>query len=242
MIFYSHKSEIEKVCVACNKQQACENSLSVEQVDHYLRYSKLTIMNSQTKVAGVILAGGRARRMDNRDKGLVDFKGRPMVSYAIAALAPVVDSVFISANRNIDQYRQFGWPVISDQTDSFDGPLAGVLSAMMHADADVLLVMPCDSPLIKTEHLRKLLLIRAESNADVAVAFDGIRLHPVFLAIKTALQASLQEYLADGQRKVAVWLAQQNLVQVDFSDEPEIFKNINSMDELSMLEEAKHFS
>lgn len=199
-------------------------------------------MNSQTKVAGVILAGGRARRMDNRDKGLVDFKGRPMVSYAIAALAPVVDAVFISANRNIDQYRQFGWPVISDQTDSFDGPLAGVLSAMMYADADVLLVMPCDSPLIKTEHLRKLLLIRAESNADVAVAFDGMRLHPVFLAIKTTLQTSLQDYLANGQRKVAVWLAQQSLVRVDFSGEPEIFNNINSMDELSMLEEAKYFS
>lgn len=199
-------------------------------------------MNSQTKVAGVILAGGRARRMNNQDKGLVNFKGRPMVSYAIAALAPVVDCVFINANRNIDQYRQFGWPVISDQTDSFDGPLAGVLTAMIHADADVLVVIPCDSPLIKTEHLQKLLLARAENNADIAVAFDGIRMHPVFLAIKTTLQSSLQDYLADGQRKVAGWLAQQNWVQVDFSNEPEIFININTMTELSVLEVANHFS
>lgn len=199
-------------------------------------------MNSQTKVAGVILAGGRARRMNNQDKGLVNFKGRPMVSYAIAALAPVVDQLFINANRNIEQYRQFGWPVISDQTDSFDGPLAGVLTAMIHADADVLVIMPCDSPLIKTEHLQKLLLTRAENNADVAVAFDGIRLHPVFLAIKTALQTSLQDYLAGGQRKVAVWLEQQNLVQADFSNEPEIFGNINTMTELSVLEETNHFN
>ncbi|MDO9269054.1 MAG: molybdenum cofactor guanylyltransferase MobA [Methylobacter sp.] len=199
-------------------------------------------MNSQTKVAGVILAGGRARRMNNQDKGLVKFKGRPMVSYAIAALAPVVDCVFINANRNIDLYRQFGWPVISDQTDSFDGPLAGILTAMIHADADVLVVIPCDSPLIKTEHLQKLLLTRAENNADVAIAFDGISLHPVFLAIKTSLQTSLQDYLADGQRKVAVWLAQQNWVQADFSDEPEIFSNINTMTELSVLEETKRFS
>lgn len=199
-------------------------------------------MNRQTKVAGVILAGGRARRMNNQDKGLVNFKGRPMVSYAIAALAPVVDQLFINANRNIEQYRQFGWPVISDQTDSFDGPLAGVLTAMMHADADVLLVMPCDSPLIKTEHLQKLLLTRAENNADVAVAFDGIRVHPVFLAIKTTLQTSLQEYLASDQRKVAAWLEQQNLVQADFSSEPEIFGNINTMTELSVLEVANYFS
>lgn len=199
-------------------------------------------MNSPIKVAGVILAGGRARRMNNQDKGLVTFKGRPMVSYAIAALTPVVDRLFINANRNIEQYRQFGWPVITDRTDSFDGPLAGILSAMLHADADVLIVIPCDSPLIKTSHLQKLLLSRAENNADVAVAFDGIRQHPVFLAVKTALQPSLQNYLAGQQYKVAAWLAQQNSVQADFSNEPEIFANINTMAELSRLEETNHFS
>lgn len=199
-------------------------------------------MNSQKKVAGVILAGGRARRMNNQDKGLVHFKGRPMISYALAALTSVVDCVFINANRSIDQYRQFGYPVISDQTDSFDGPLAGVLTAMIHADADILVVIPCDSPLIKAVHLQKLLLTRAENNADVAVAFDGTSLHPVFFAIKTTLQASLQDYLASGQRKVAGWLVQQNLVQVDFSDEPEIFININTIAELSGLESTNCFS
>ena len=193
-------------------------------------------MNSQTKVTGVILAGGLARRMNKQDKGLVSFKGRPMVSYAIAALAPLVDQIVINANRSSEQYRQFGWPVVADQTDSFDGPLAGVLSAMTHADADVLLVIPCDSPLIKAVHLQKLLAARAENDADVAVAFDGERLHPVFLAIKTTLKTSLQDYLASGQRKMAVWLEQQNMVQVDFSNEPEIFSNINTMADLSALE------
>ena len=193
-------------------------------------------MNSQTKVIGVILAGGLARRMNKQDKGLVSFKGRPMVSYAIAALAPLVDQIVINANRSSEQYRQFGWPVVADQTDNFDGPLAGVLAAMTHADADVLLIIPCDSPLIKAEHLQKLLVARAQNDADVAVAFDGERLHPVFLAIKTTLKTSLQDYLASGQRKMAVWLEQQNMVQVDFSNEPEIFSNINTMTDLSALE------
>ncbi len=193
-------------------------------------------MNSQTKVTGVILAGGLARRMNKQDKGLVNFKGRPMVSYAIAALAPLVDQIVINANRSSEQYRQFGWPVVADQTDSFDGPLAGVLAAMTYVDADVLLVIPCDSPLIKAEHLQKLLVTRAENDADVAVAFDGERLHPVFLAIKTTLKTSLHDYLASGQRKMALWLEQQNMVQVDFSNEPEIFSNINTLAELSALE------
>ena len=193
-------------------------------------------MNHQPKVTGVILAGGLARRMNNQDKGLINFKGRPMVSYAIDALASVADVSIINANRNREKYQAFGLPVIADQTDSFDGPLAGVLTAMFYTEADVLVVIPCDSPLIKAEHLQKLLAIRAKNDSDVAIAFDGERLHPVFLAIKSSLKTSLQDYLNSDQRKADHWLKQQKMVEADFSDEPEIFFNINTLSELSELE------
>ncbi len=193
-------------------------------------------MNNKTIITGVILAGGLARRMNNRDKGLINYKGRPMVSYAIAALTSVADQSIINANRNREQYETFGLTVVADQTDTFDGPLAGVLTAMLNTNADVLVVIPCDSPLIKAEHLQRLLATRAENDADVAVAFDGERLHPVFLAIKTSLQSSLQDYLASGQRKLDRWLEQQKMVKADFSKEPEIFTNINTLTELSELE------
>ena len=193
-------------------------------------------MNTQTKVTGVILAGGQARRMNALDKGLVCYHGRPMVSYAIDALAGVAGQTIINANRNQDLYRQFGLPVIADQTESFDGPLAGILSAMIHADAGVLLVIPCDSPLIKAEHLQKLLSVREQNQADAAVAFDGERVHPVFLAIKTSLVKTLREYLDSGQRKLDRWLAQLKTVRADFSETPGIFININTLAELSELE------
>ncbi len=196
-------------------------------------------MNNSTKITGVILAGGRARRMNHQDKGLVCYRSRPLVDYAITALAPLVHDTLINANRHHEQYQQFGLPVVADQTDSFDGPLAGILTAMIYSDADVLLIVPCDAPLITTVHLQKLLTVRAELNADIAVAFDGERLHPVFLAIHTRLKTSLQNYLASGERKVQTWLAQHNTVQVDFSDAPEIFTNINTLAELSLLE-ARH--
>ncbi|UOA10622.1 molybdenum cofactor guanylyltransferase MobA [Methylobacter sp. S3L5C] len=193
-------------------------------------------MNNQTKVAGIILAGGLARRMNNQDKGLVNYKGHPMISYAIAALTAVADESIINANRNREQYQAFGLPIVPDQTDRFDGPLAGVLTAMIYTDAEILVVVPCDSPLIKAEHLQKLLATRAENEADVAVAFDGERLHPVFLAIKTSLKSGLQDYLASGERKISHWLEQQKMVKADFSNEPEIFININTLAELSELE------
>jgi molybdenum cofactor guanylyltransferase len=195
-------------------------------------------MDSQTKVTGVILAGGLARRMNNRDKGLVPFKGRAMVGYAIDAMSAVTDQTIINANRNISEYETFGLPVVSDQTASFDGPLAGVLTAMLFAKTGVLLVMPCDSPNFKSNHLKGLLASLTEKDADVGVAYDGERLHPVFFAITTALMPSLQDYLQSGQRKVETWLGQQRMVKIDFSHESDIFININSLPELIELESS----
>ncbi len=193
-------------------------------------------MDVQTKVTGVILAGGRARRMNDRDKGLINFKGKPMVSYAIAAISPISDQTIINANRNIEEYEKFGLPVISDQTDNFDGPLAGLLSSMSYAKTGILLAMPCDTPLVITPHLQKLLAVKAQNNADIAVAFDGQRYHPVLLALNINLKPSLAAYLTSGERKVENWLTLHHTVKADFSAEPEVFTNINTVAELSALE------
>lgn len=190
----------------------------------------------QTKVTGVILAGGLARRMDNQDKGLVLYHGLPLVKYAIAAMSPVVTELLINANRNHAEYSRFDLPVIADQTTRFDGPLAGILTAILHSTTEILLVMPCDSPLIKSVHLQKLLTSLLETNREIAVAFDGERLHPVFLALKTSLKHSLEIFLNSGERKLENWIKQHDVVNVDFSDEPDIFLNLNTMNELITLE------
>ncbi len=196
----------------------------------------MNIPTKKSTIVGVVLAGGRAMRMDNQDKGLILFKNRPLIAYALEALNFVSQQTFINANRNLMDYEAFGHLVITDQTDSYDGPLAGILTTLIHADAELLLVMPCDTPYFKTEHLQRLLTTRAEHDADIAIAFDGEQLHPLFLALKTSLTDNLRDYLASGQRKVSDWLKPLNSVYVDFSHEPSIFININSSDELAALE------
>ena len=164
------------------------------------------------------------------------FNGRALVSYALAALQPLVEEVLISANRNQALYSGFGYPVLGDNRAGFDGPLAGILAAMQAARNSVLLVMPCDSPLINSIHLERLLL-GLEAGVDVATVFDGERLHPVFMALRCELQTNLQTYLHRGERKLQVWLQQQNWAQVDFSDVPMVFTNLNTLAELTALEQ-----
>lgn len=192
-------------------------------------------MNGQSKISAVVLAGGQARRMGQQDKGLVEFKQRSLVSYAIDALAGITTQISISANRNLEQYKQFGYPVIADGRDGFDGPLAGILAAMQASPSEVLLVLPCDTPLIQTTHLQRL-LDGLEVYKDIAVAFDGERLHPVVMALKTHLQKNLEDYLNSGERKLQGWLYRHAWAKVDFSDQPQVFANINTLDELAILQ------
>lgn len=196
-------------------------------------------MSRQNKVSGVVLAGGLARRMGYMDKGLIVFDGQPLISYALAALTPLVNDVLISANRNQEIYRTFGFEVISDGNDRFEGPLAGILAAMRATSAAILLVLPCDSPRIKSQHLRKL-LDALQDDVDIAVACDGKRLHPVFAAVKTQLQSDLELYLQKGERKLQTWIEQHDVVKVDFSDTPEIFVNINTPEEIHAFSGLKN--
>ena len=192
-----------------------------------------------TTVTGAILAGGLAKRMGQQDKGLVLYQGQPLVSYALAAMQAITASVLINANRNADQYRAFGVPVIADLTLSFDGPLAGVLAAMKQAKTQTLLVMPCDCPLVIAEHLQALLTVYHENQADIAVVYDGQRLQPLFMAVDTGLQNDLQDYLANGGRRVDNWLSRHSVVTADFSSQASDFLNINTLAELTALEQLK---
>ncbi|MGY6275144.1 molybdenum cofactor guanylyltransferase MobA [Methylomonas sp. MgM2] len=195
-------------------------------------------MSRQNKVSGVVLAGGLGRRMGRQDKGLTPFHGRPLICFALAAMAPLVDELFISANRNQESYRQFGYRVIKDRNSKFDGPLAGILAAMQAAANPTLLISPCDSPMIQSEDLQQL-LDAMTADVEIAVASDGKRLHPVFAALNTGLQADLCRYLDGGERKLQTWFGRHKLAEVDFCDRPEIFLNINTPEQLRALSKSK---
>ena len=194
-------------------------------------------MSRQNKVSGVVLAGGRAQRMGGLDKGLLAYRDQPLVSYALTALRQVVDQCLISANRHHDRYGAFGVPVLGDGNDHFDGPLAGILAAMQAANHPRLLVVPCDSPLITATHLQRLLLA-LDGQTEIAVAFDGERLHPVFAALKTDLQNDLRGFLLGGERKLGLWMQSSVCVNVDLSDQPQVFFNVNTQQDLLMLEKG----
>jgi molybdopterin-guanine dinucleotide biosynthesis protein A len=191
---------------------------------------------TRESITGVVLAGGLGRRMGadgaGDDKGLRPFRGRPMAAHVIERLAPQVGALAINANRNVEAWRAFGWPVFGDRITGFAGPLAGLHAAMWHATTPWLVTAPCDSPFLPPDLVERLARALVEADAQVAVARTGAQPQPVFALVDRALRDHLEAFLATGRRRIDAWYAPLRVVEAAFEDEA-AFRNINTADELA---------
>lgn len=180
---------------------------------------------------GLILAGGQGQRMGGVDKGLQLFQGRPLVAHVLDRIAPQVDQLLISANRNPEAYAAFGHQILSDVIDGYIGPLAGLQAGLRACRTPLLATVPCDAPRLPTDLVARLRAALDLSGAPVAVACTADGVQPVFLLCHRGALSSLENFLGAGHRGVSAWAASLNATRVSFADSA-AFANINTPEEL----------
>jgi molybdenum cofactor guanylyltransferase len=183
----------------------------------------------------VILAGGKGSRLNDQDKGLLQWQGKPFVEHILHNIASNVHHVLINANRNIETYQRYGHPVIQDDVMNYSGPLAGMLSALRVATTQYILTVPCDAPLTTQVVIERFLQAYGNREQRLYVAATDDGLQPVYAMIHTSLLGSLEKYLADGKRKTQGWLKDNHAVVVDFSEQDMSFMNINTEKEFQSI-------
>jgi molybdopterin-guanine dinucleotide biosynthesis protein A len=201
-------------------------------------------------MTGLILAGGRGARMGGIDKGLQNFNGTPLTLHTLMRLqmqeAEPLSQIMVVANRNLSAYESFGVQVWPDSTDGFAGPLAGFLTGLERCETDLLLTVPCDSPLFPLNLAQRLLDALVSEEAEIAVAAareeDGsVRAQPVFCLMRVNLLESLVKFMQSGGRKIDAWTALHKTVLVPFDTadvDPRAFFNANTLEELHRLEQS----
>ncbi len=197
-------------------------------------------MNASSAL-GLILAGGQGTRMGGVDKGLVSLQGRPMIEHVAERLRPQVQALAINANRSMDAYAAYGYPVVADELTGYAGPLAGVAAGLRYAgahDAAWLVTVPCDSPYLPIDLVARLSAAVERDGTEIAVARTSDGAQPVFALYSTPLLASLLQFLSTGKRKIDAWTALHAVSHVDFAD-ASAFANINSPEELAQLASDK---
>lgn len=185
-----------------------------------------------------ILAGGKATRMNNKDKGLVYINGKTLVKNIIDKISPYTNNILINANRNIETYKNYNYPVVTDEYKDYQGPLSGILSMLKNISSEYLLTIPCDSPNISWKLINKF-LIDSNNNHDIFVAHNNLRSQPVFMLLSKRLIDSLDNFLISGQRKIDIWYKENNFKYIYFDKEDNYFDNINTIDQLNKYNNVK---
>jgi molybdopterin-guanine dinucleotide biosynthesis protein A len=191
------------------------------------------------KTAGVLLAGGLARRMGGGDKPLRTIAGRSLLDLVIERMRPQVSVLVLNANGDPARFAAHGLPIVADSVAGNPGPLAGVLAgldwAAEHcADCPLVVSVPTDAPFLPADLVARMAAkLRAEA-ADLACAASGGQAHPVIGLWPVRLRDDLRRALVDeGIRKVDVWTGRYRLATVGFSSEPiDPFFNANRPEDL----------
>lgn len=179
-----------------------------------------------------ILAGGAARRLQGRDKGLEPLLGRPLIESVLEALATMpATRVLIVANRHRESYAKYA-PVVADDLAGFRGPLAGVAAALGAATTAWLVTVPVDCPRPPADLVARLYAAAQERSADAVVAWDGVRRQPLFAIYRRELAASAAAAAAQGWG-VQRWQTAIGAHELDFGDRRAQFRNLNTPEEFA---------
>lgn len=196
-------------------------------------------------VSAWLLAGGEGRRMGGRDKGLVLHQGRPLAEWVARHMSAQAHSVNIIANRHQTEYESIldrattAGPalrgrVLPDDADlpPQSGPMAGVLTALRHADTPWLWLNPCDTPALPDKLLPALAQVARQQQLDAVVAATSEnpsewRQHWLCCLISKRVCPHTEAAFVKGERKIGQWMQSLRWQAVCFP-EAQAFMNINT--------------
>lgn len=180
-------------------------------------------------VTAIVLAGGKSTRM-GANKGLMPFGDKKLVEHVLDQVRAITDQVMIVAND--PAYRDLGYPCVEDAWKD-KGPLAGILTGLMQAPTDKILVVGCDMPFLTGDLL--LALVNNMGDEEVLLAEHEGRPEPLCSIYDRRCIRRLQGALQKEQLKITDALAGLRTRVISFDGEPWFrgneFANINTPEE-----------
>lgn len=192
------------------------------------------------KITGAIIAGGRSRRMGEREKAFLALAGKPILSHMIECVGPQVDQLVINANGDPTRFAEFGLAVVPDVLTTLTTPLAGLHASLAYAknsEAEVLVTVPSDTPFLPANLVARLLEnIRA---TGAAIASSNGQDHFIVGAWRVNLLGELERAIAEeGIFRVQDWARRSSAARVEWPTHPiDPFFNVNTRGDLQIAEQ-----
>lgn len=193
-------------------------------------------MLNKEHITGIILAGGKSRRM-GIEKGLAELKGKPLIEYAIDLMRQLAGTILISANSKA--YYAYPFEVVPDVV-PHSGPMGGIYSCLQKSKTEINLVVSCDTPFIKPQ-LYDYLLDQGKDHACV-VPWHGEDLYePLCAVYHKSLLDDFRRFIEAGNFKIPDLFEEVDFLPVKMGRHlsfyhDHLFFNINRQQDLKTAE------
>jgi molybdopterin-guanine dinucleotide biosynthesis protein A len=197
-------------------------------------------MQPQPSNIGLILAGGRSRRMQGQDKALLTLQGETLLTRSLRQLRPQVDSLALNSNAPSERFAGYDLTVIPDCLPGFLGPLAGIHAGLRYYPTDHLITVAVDLPFLPADLVAR--LKSGLGDRTCTYASDGTQ-HALALLWRPGTAAIVETFLLRGGRSLKEFLATHGqAVRFDQPRDRGLFYNINTPEDLARAErDAKQF-
>jgi molybdenum cofactor guanylyltransferase len=187
---------------------------------------------------GLVLAGGRARRIGGGDKARIRIGEQTILERVLATLASQCSQLIINANGDPSRFADTGLRVVADGVPDYAGPLAGIMAGLDwtadHApQIEWIVSVPGDCPFLPPDLVTRLHRARIEAGTPLACAASGQRRHPVVALWPLGLRGDLRHaLLSEGARKVESWTARHPIAVATWPATPvDPFFNVNTTED-----------
>lgn len=194
--------------------------------------------NHSFSLAALVLAGGQSSRM-GQDKALLCWDGTPMLQRVCRAASPCCDRVYILTPWQ-ERYQASISHTIPNlhwlaETHPRQGSIVGLLQGMTEIEADWILLLACDLPLLDPVILQVWInqLDRLTNPILALVPRQSHGWEPLCAFYRKTALPELQNFIQQGGRSFQIWLSQISVQPLDvIGQESQMLWNCNTPKDL----------
>ncbi len=150
-------------------------------------------------ITAIVLAGGKSKRMDGRDKSMLPVNGVPMIQHIVTRLEKHFREIIIGGDEK--KYSFLGHKVVPDESPD-SGPLMGVYSCLTKSVTELNFITACDIPEISIEFIEKMIEISEGADIVMPVNESG-EYEPLYAIYRRTVLPAAGKLLAEGRLKLS---------------------------------------
>jgi molybdopterin-guanine dinucleotide biosynthesis protein A len=124
---------------------------------------------------GVILAGGKSRRLDYRNKALLQIGDKTIIERVVDVLSKVTEKIILITN-SPQEFKFLKLPILGDIIPN-SGPIGGIYTGLKESETHQNIVVACDMPFIQPQLLEFLVCQSKGYDITIPLTTDGY--HPL---------------------------------------------------------------